>query len=386
MNSNVGRQPGTPGAAVSERRTTYCFGTARIDVSVDEADTARWLFEFFSPWFSTGPSSGTGLRVRATHSREEFAAAARRETAGNLRLFPCFRLDSSLVSLPGWMESDRTTFIADREWGCYYRLQDDQVRVIARPRDLPARLGLMRVLRELATSQASALPEMLDLHAAAFGFGGHAILLTGEKRTGKTTLLSHALTSRETSLIANDRVMVDGERLQAFGVPTIVSVREETEAMFPSLGRIHPRRAVFLNERELALRPTDTGTERRLSLSLAQLARQLGSPLSSSAPVGAILFPQISPSLSGLLLQPLHPSEAVECLRGSVYARRLAPHDRTVFQEMTNAFPHDSRDFHLSRLAAAVPLMRCLLGPDAYGKHPGDWLKTLRLRDGTNRR
>ena len=386
MNSNVGRQPGTPGAAVSERRTTYCFGTARIDVSVDEAATARWLFEFFSPWFSTGPSSGTGLRVRATHSREEFAAAARRETAGNLRLFPCFRLDSSLVSLPGWMESDRTTFIADRELGCYYRLQDDQVQVIARPRDLPARLGLMRVLRELATSQASARPEISDLHAAAFGFRDCAVLLTGEKRSGKTTLLSHALTSSETSLIANDRVLVDGDRLQAFGVPTIVSVREETEAMFPSLGRINPRRAVFLNERELALESSATGAGQRLSLSLAQLARQLDSSLGSSAPVGAILFPQISSSLSGLLLEPLHPSEAMECLRGSIYARRLAPHGKTVFQEMTNAFPHDRQDFHLSRLAATVPMMRCLLGPNAYGRHPGDWLNTLRLRNGTDRR
>ena len=372
-------------AAASRIRAAYRFVSTSIEVDIDDPDAARWLAEFLSPWLSTEASNGTGLCVRTTSSGEQFSALTHREKESKLQPFLCFGLDSMLVSLPGWIESDGATLIADRELGCYYRLQGNQVDVISRPRDRQARIGLMRVLRELATSSASAGNEMLNLHAAAFVFRGRAILLAGDKKSGKTTLLAHALTSRHTALMSNDRVIIDGSHLQAYGVPTIVAVRNETEQIFPVLGNKLPRRAFLLHEGELASTDSaEIGTKKILALSPAQFGRQMNSPIEPWAPVGAILFPQVSSSIPALSLEFLNPSEAVAYLRRSVYGSRSASRSNTIFQKITTALPDaNARDSLPDQLATAVPLVRCLLGKNAYSKSADDWLKTLPLGRGT---
>ncbi len=289
-----------------------------------------------------------------------------------------------MVSCPGWSEPDGSIFVADQEFGCYYHVQGDQVEVISRPQDRPARIGLMRVVRELAMQRALSRRETLDLHAAAFVFRGRAILLAGDKNAGKTTLLAHALTSPHTALMANDRVVVDGG-LEAHGVPTVVSVRAETEQTFPALGRIFPRCAARFHQGELAadFRSASICQLSALSLSLAQFARQLNSRLKPSAPVGAILFPEISPTRSGWSLEPLDPAEAAARLRRNIYGSALATCTDTIFQRMMGALPSvDERDFLVDRLAAAVPMIRCLLGKGAYNESSDGWLKTLPIDEG----
>jgi hypothetical protein len=378
----------TPYMRASRIRVAYRFGKTSIEVDIDDPDVARWLAEFFTPWFSIKASTGTGLRVRVTSSREQFSALNHREMESKLQQIPCFGLDSKLISLPGWIESDGTTLIADKELGCYYRLQGNQVDVISRPQDRQARIGLMRVLRELATSRAFALIEMLDLHAAAFVFRGRAILLAGDKNIGKTTLLAHALTSCHTALMANDRVIIDVSRLQTYGVPTIVSVRNETEQTFPMLSNMMPRRAFLFHEGELAsIDFAQVGAKRLLALSPVQFGRQMGSRVEPWAPVGAILFPQISSSIPTLSLRPLDPSDAVACLRTSLYGSRSAARSNTIFQKIATALPDsDARNSLLDQLATAVPLIRCVLGKNAYDESADDWLKTLPLAGGMAQR
>jgi len=60
-----------------------------------------------------------------------------------------------LVFCPGWVDADGANVVWDEEFGCYYRVRDDHVEVVARPRDRQARIGLMRVVRELASVAAS---------------------------------------------------------------------------------------------------------------------------------------------------------------------------------------------------------------------------------------
>lgn len=366
-------------------RTTYRFGTTSIEVACDDPDVARWLTEFISPWFSTEMPNRSALRVKMTSSLKQFLALACRETESDLQPLPCFGLDSMLVSCPGWIESDGTILAADKEFGCYYRLQGSQVEVISRPQDRPARIGLMRVVRELALLRASSQTETLDLHAAAFVFRGRAILLAGDKNAGKTTLLAHALTSHRTSLLANDRVIVDRGRLQAHGVPTVVSVRKETEQMFSSLAHLLPRRAVLLHEGELASADfAGTEADDRFVLSLGQFARQLGSRVQPLAPVGAILFPEISPSLSAWSLERLDPSEAAARFRRSLYGCRLGSRSETIFQKITKALPDANVQGSLEDcLTAAVPVMRCRLGKNAYCESSDNWLKALPIKEET---
>jgi hypothetical protein len=322
-----------------------------------------------------------------TSSEERFLALARVEAERHPHQLPCFRLDRRLVSCPGWIEPDGTIVAADKEFGCYYQVQRDRAEVISRPQDRQARIGLMRVVRELAMLHTLSQGKTLDLHAAAFVFRGRAILLAGDKNAGKTTLLAHALTSPHTALMANDRVIVDAQ-LEARGVPTVVSVRAETEQAFPALGHRLPRRAVLLYKGELA--PADfarASIEAPLVLSLAQLARQLNSRLEPAAPVGAILFPEISPTATGWSLSSMDPTEAVARLRGNIYGSALAPGAGAIFQRITGALPGaNGRDFLVGHLAATVPMIRCLLGKRAYSESSDDWLKALPMDDGVTRR
>jgi len=383
---NPGRAEWAPAlqAEASSSQATYRFGTIATEVNIDDPEVARWLEEFLSPWFSTEAAEGIGLRVRMTSLGERFSALARVEAENHPQPLPCFRLDRMLVSCPGWNEPDGTILAADKEFGCYYQVQGNQVEVVSRPQDRPARIGLMRVVRELAMVRTSPQKETLDLHAAALVFRGRAIVLSGDRNAGKTTLLAHALSSPHTALMANDRVIVDG-RLQARGVPTVVSVRDETERAFPALGRIFPRRAVLLHKGELASADSaraSTGQTSILSLSLAQFARQLNSRLEPSAPVGAILFPEISPSASSWSLSPLDPSEAAARLRRNIYGSTLAPRTDTIFQKVTRALPGiTERDSLVDRLATTVPMIRCLLGQRAYSGSADEWLKALPIDD-----
>jgi len=372
-------------AEASSSQTTYRFVKVATEVDIDDPDVARWLAEFLSPWFSTEKQNGAALKVSMTSSGEQFSALARVEAKRHPQPVACFWLDRTMVSCPGWSEPDGSILVADQEFGCYYHVQGNQVEVISRPQDPPARIGLMRVVRELAIPRADARSETLDLHAAAFVFRGRAILLAGDKNAGKTTLLAHALTSPHTALMANDRVIVDGS-LEARGVPTVVSVRTETERAFSALGRIFPRRAVLFHKGELAsadLGRASTYHRSVLSLSLAQFARQLNSRLEPSAPVGAIIFPEISTSASGWTLSSMDPTEAAPRLRGNIYGSTLASCSDTIFQKVTRALPGTNEpDLIVDRLAASVPMIRCVLGKRAYSESSNDWLKALLPDDG----
>ena len=372
-------------AEASSCQTTYRFGEVATEVEIDDPEVARWLAEFMCPWFSTEAQNGAALKVSMSSSGEQLSALARVQAERHPQPLACFRLDRRVVSCPGWVEPGGSILAADQEFGCYYHVQGNQVEVISRPQDRPARIGLMRVVRELAIQRVLSRSETLDLHAAAFVFRGRAILLAGDKNAGKTTLLAHALTSPHTALMANDRVIVDGG-LEARGVPTVVSVRAETERAFPALGRRLPRRAVLFHKGELAaedLTRVSTYQPSVLALSMAQFARQLNSRLEPSAPVSAIVFPEVSPTTSGWSLSSMDPAEAAARLRRNIYGSALATCTGTIFQKITKTLPGiDGQASLADRLAAAMPVIRCLLGKGAYNESSDGWLKTLPIDNG----
>jgi hypothetical protein len=370
------RAAGDRGDAVA-----YRFGAAVIAVDAGDRESARWLREFLTPWFTLETARETGPRVRMVASAQRFAELAARQLQTATRPVPCFSLDSALVSYPGWSEPDGTTVVADGEYGCYYRVQGAEVEIVARPDDRVARIGLLRVVRELATLDALAAPGMLDLHAAAFVTRGRAVLLVGGKRAGKTTLLAHVLASGQAALLANDRLMVECGSLRATGVPTIVPVREDTERRFPALGRGLPRRAVLLHAGELALpEAVAWAAGARLVISPTQFARQLGAATAASAPVGVIVFPEISSDESMWSLQPVARDEGSTRLVAGLYARGSGPRARTVFQAAAGEAASAEAQIALAqRVASAVPLVHCRLGPDAYRGHARAWLRALPL-------
>jgi hypothetical protein len=353
----------------------YRLGPAVVGFATDNADVSRWLAEFLTPWFTRDDGAHPDYTVRLNLQAARFDALDERLARGPCENMPCFGLDSQLVHLPGWRDDD-ATILADTNFGCFYCARGTTVEVIARPGSLRFRVGIMRVVRELAATCTSA---MLDLHGAAFVVAGKAILLVGEKRAGKTTLLVHALSSGQASLLANDRLLVDTASVpaQALGVPTVVVVREPTLRLFPRLLKGGARRTASLHSGELDLADAADSKE-GLVVSPAQLADRLGAGVVAHASVAAIIFPEISPTVATWSLEPLKPAEGSTLLAASLYGSRYDAHIPSVLHAPSDH--SHSRDAQLvltNQLATTVPLLRCRLGPDAYRDSSHAWLAAL---------
>jgi hypothetical protein len=354
------------GSAV-DRRTAFHFGPASLDVRVATGDdTDRWLEAFLAPAMAAGAPADSapadsGLTVHARSSARECDEVDARAASASRRL-ACFAFDSRLVMFPGW-DAGASTLVADTARSCFYRLHDHGVEVVGRPGQRGPRIGLMRVVREILTVRRRAREAALDTHAAAFRLGERVVVLAGNKRSGKTTLLCHALASGRTALVANDRVFLtmDGDAVAASGVPTLVAVRPQSRQFIAALRREEP--------------PEGVGT--RVGTSLAQLAAQLSASCVAGAPLGAVVFPEISDHVSTWQLEPLPPEEGMSRLLQCSYGPR-GRSARTVFEERygVDVAAADGGAI-ISRSARTVPFFRCILGPRAYEAGPDAWLEAL---------
>jgi len=366
-------------------RQAYRFGPARIEVASDDADAGRWLEEFMTPWFTPARPVGRGLGVRLTCSAPAWTALERRRAEASLTPRACFALDREIVELPGWREAGDLV-IADDDRGAFYRVGRRGIEIVTRPGARRARVGLMRIVRELGAAHMRARRDILDLHAAAFAVAGRGVLLVGPKQSGKTTLLVAALTSGQASLLANDRVCVDtrGSAPRAFGVPTLVSLRTGTLRWFPSLPVGLPERPSLLHAAELAAQagaPPADAPPLHLTLSPAQLARRLGAGIAASAPIAAVVFPVISPNCASWSLEEISPEDGAAWLRECLYGVTTGPRARTVFEAaaLGTGRGQPPRAQLADRLASRVPLFRCRLGRHAYRDGAQAWLRALPL-------
>lgn len=362
----------------------YRYGPTLVDVEADDPEAARWLTEFLTPWFEVGAPGKDEFTVRLTCSTSTFAVLERRQATATPNPAACFALDSQVVSLPSWQE-DGGTLIADAECGCFYLVRGRSVEVVSQPGVRRVRIGLMRVVRELAAACVLAQESVLDFHAAAFTVGEKAVLLVGPKGAGKTTLLANALASRRASLLANDRVFVDTNHDPgyAFGVPTLVSLRAGTLQLFPNLRRDFPERPALLHAAELKShdvgRFEDDNAPHVFALSPAQFAGRLGATTVRCAPIGVIVFPEISPTVDRWSLDRIDPTDGAARLRECLYGARTTPRFRTLFEELAGrdrAKPATLVD----QLAAQLPLFSCRLGPNAYRNGADAWLRALSLK------
>jgi len=351
----------------------YRLGPTVIDVDADDPDTARWLSEFLIPWFeATAPGKGD-VTVRLTCSTSTFAALERRHATATPHPVACFALDTQVVSLPGWPEDSDGVVIADSRFTCFYRVHERTVEVVSRPGVLRVRIGLMRVVRELAAARMLRQEGILDLHSAAFAAGGRAVLLVGPKGAGKTTLLVSVLTTQQASLLANDRVFVDAGRYpsQAIGVPTLASLQDGTLQLFPILRRGLPDRPAWMHTGELE--SPDSGAFENdepptiFSLSPTQLAQRLGVPAAREGSVATVVFPEIAAATDARSIEPVAPADGAVRLRKCLYGIRSRPRPRTIFEELVGGrgAPSDDEIALIERLAAEVRFFRCRLGREA---------------------
>ena len=293
-------------------------------------------------------------------------------------------LDDLAVELPGW-EEDRVTVVYDAERGCFYKVGQRRIDIIAKPGVIRVRVGLMRIVRELAVL-SMVKKGVLDLHAAAFAVGRQAIVLAGPKKSGKTDFLLTMLASGKANLISNDRVLVhlkDGSEY-TYGIPTLVSIRYNTLLRFPRLrygssrlqALFHSAESEFLN----VVSPEDRAPPHGFSLNLSQIAERLDAGIVGGAPLAAIVFPDISQKTESWFLEPVDRHSGVPRLQKCLYGVQSGWQSPTIFEKLIGSRMGDGaaqQEAMVHRLAPRIPLFRGFLGHDTSGESAGAWLEAL---------
>jgi hypothetical protein len=366
-----------------------------IDVGGDDPGTLVWLAEFFEPAFASSPLESLGADLAVAHagvrfeqSPAEHARLSRTRVGEPPVEFESFTLDGSFERHTGWHGRKRWRWAHDERHDAFYGVDPDAhaIRIVARADRPFPRLALMRVVRELATT-ALLRSGRLPVHGAAFLHGDSAVLVCGPKRSGKTTLLIHALRCGA-PFLSNDRIFVDAEgSLAAQPMPTIVMLRDGSLAFFEELKK-DLEESGFDRGRTIAECISQTppspslprpGRQKR-GISPVQLCRLLGAPMRGNARVGLLLFPRVDPTADGIVLERMAAGQARETMSRSL----LKPSDPTrpapLFspQDACEAISAEVESRQCEALVERVPVYDCRLGPNAYRV---DLARALERRD-----
>ena len=352
--------------AVQRAAGTLACESVALDLRSDDAAAAGWLAEVLQPWFAPTRQEAE-WRVAISSCPDAYAEWA---CQGRSKICQraCFAFDQQLLLLPTWSE-DRRVVVADAERSCFLTLAPSDVRVFGDPGTRRWRMDCLWVFCEIAATRLRRT--WADMHAAAVEHGGRAMLISGPKNSGKTTLLLHLLRSGLCRPIANDRAFVGctQDSCEVRGMPTAVKIRPDTLAEFPELtrGLSGVTRPYLYSLDELAAMPGKDGgrLDEDFALSPAQFARRLQVDPAASAPLGAIVFPSIDTGLDGWTVERLHPREVSEAIRANRYG---PPGQRTatIFEDLIgDASPSPRLP---ESIAESIPGYRVLLGRNAYGQ------------------
>lgn len=356
-----------------------------LRLRIDGPDPALldWLAEFLAPAFTVGAAEPADCRIEVVVDQDRLAAAWARVAADAAPL-TCLVQDRELVRLPAGHDRSGVT-IRDDAAGLAYEVSPDRRRLtlLTAARNRALRAALMKVVREVALS--AAWTPGLVLHAAACAVGERALLIAGPKRAGKTSLLLHVLGSPGARLASNDRtvVVIDGTRLVAHGLPTIVTLRADTVARLfaddaARRAALRYHFALTIAEAQ-ALPPAADPTPRALGCSPAQLAHLLGVERQGRADATALLLPRVDAAARGIALRRLDTATAVRCLADVLFAAHAAPQVSKAFALPDRAAVPASAALQ-ARWQACVDRLRvfeCRLGPDAYDRPATTLLDTV---------
>jgi hypothetical protein len=342
------------------------YASLGVRITCRDAAPLAWLQEFVTPAFRLGAGGALVQRdVALEFDRARYAdlVRSRPEHAADI---DCFTLDQRFARCPFWLDESGHRLIHDIQAEAIYVVADraGSLRILAASDTAAARLALLRVVRELATAYALRQGQV-HLHAAAVEVQGTVVAIAGPRRSGKSTLLLHALASGAASYVTGDRLLVGqvGDRLEARGMPTIVALREGTVDYFPEL-----------RSRLVATAYEWSGTERRpdergRGISPAQLCALMEVKATPSGPLGVIVFPRIVPAVSSYDLRVLSPEEAAGCVRTSMFLAAVP--ERTAAAFAGDAPPVLRDESALQALSAGIAERVCCidlrLGVDAYG-------------------
>lgn len=360
--------------SVSETYLKLRYQQLTVEVGATPAHL-EWLTEFVCPHFELISRPPADRRVVLTAQRDRYDALREAGPARNGTRVGCFAFDNKLLELPEWTSLGDDRVIFDDKFDCFYCIDTDgaAVTVLQRQDRLQGRIPLMRVVREWAMHRALRSGGLV-LHASALAIEDQAIVITGPKKAGKTTLLVRALALAETAYLSNDRVVVSpGDTdLLAVGMPTITTIRGSALAFLPRLAD-RLRSSHFHHYRTLAeaagtaktIRPWSDG---RFGLTPTQFCRLVDTPSARSGRLRALLVPRITAQPGDIELVPASPTMARKLLTDAVFGIGAWSELPDVFVSPTDpgdASVRDPREI-CSRLVERVPTFECRLGLQAF--------------------
>jgi len=359
----------------------FGFRGVQIAVHSNEAAPLRWLAEFLAPHLVAETAGSPRREVSLIIDPQRYVRLLAKPGGRCERQIDCFTVDGEFERLALWRDDPDGRLLHDARAQSFVWISTGHgtIDIITRIDHARMRVSLMRVVRELAMLQALHRGDLF-IHGAAAACRGRAVIIAGQKRSGKTTMLLGLLRRAHVQYLSNDRLMVDpaADPPLVRGVPTIVKVRAESLRLLPSLTEPalgHPRRH-YLTMQECASGSTliEPPTRQPPSMSPAQFCRWLGVQPLAAAPLGALVFPRVDPTVERFVLRELGASEAADRIHASLFsAGPRGPVSEAFGRGWDGDFP--SRDDTLEacrRLAERGAACECRIGPLAY-RAPNVW-------------
>ena len=152
------------------------------------------MAEFLSPAFEVDQvSEHTPWQVTLTIEAGQFDELRREYERSPRQTFDVFTLDDHFTQGEGWLRSNRQRVLWDSQYRVFYVVSEDgrRTEMVAPHPTVRYRVALMRIVREMATVHCSR-QGMLHMHASSLCSGTNGLLISGPKRSGKTSLLMTA--------------------------------------------------------------------------------------------------------------------------------------------------------------------------------------------------
>ncbi len=354
----------------------FSYNGLIVRVSSGDLTQLSWLEEFLSPQFEVGEGASYDCKltlIADTQRYEEILDMGARPEGG---LVDCFALDSSLVQLPLWSSTSDDQIIYDEKFSVFYIVSQNtaEVGLLMRANNMAARTPLMRVVREFAMNHAHRTGHLV-IHGSAFVIGGRGAIIAGPKEAGKTTLLIHVLRQGAVEYLSNDRVIVTFDEVGPTlrGMPTIVTVRQQTLEMFPPLRHrlltsSYHSRLTLSEATQRPHRPVRPGKNGQFSLSPAQFCELLQVKATAQGHARGLVFPRVTGRSGMIDLEQLSAEAAAVRLIESLFRARSS-------QKVTEVFTlsgHGSRSDKATlerlclRLTSQVRCFECRMGEEAY--------------------
>lgn len=340
-------------------------------VQSDEPADFLWLKDFFEGAFDFDLQVASGSAVQRVSLSRDFDALEEAinmagQSSGSTLAFV---LDTEVQHLPSWKRRDGALCAYSTFYDVLYARQEEiQIFDSSAPfaEGRRARGGLMRAIREQAMDHIWRCGDSI-LHGGGFTIDDHAVLIAGDKRSGKTSLLCAALTLLPgAQFLANDRIALSlrGTKLTARSIPTIISLRKGSLGVVPGLAR----RTSTLNSYYNGMPLPHSGPREKIAMTTRQFASIMEIDVAARATVQSIVFPMVDTEQETFALRRLDQDESLKMARNAIFAKsHLGEHSELFACPDSGAFP--SSEALLERLGEAtadVPCFELRMGPRFY--------------------